>query len=137
MIGWIKALGKTSGVAMLGLMPAWAWYGLIALSLVMFGGWINGQRWELKYNAHISADSTRVEQAKTAQSNDNTVAATQYVIVEGKEKIKYVERTAKAKDYEKRNQSDAPRTCRANDWVGDEFERMYNGEPTALPKTAN
>ena len=133
----IAKVTKSSVGAAFGVIPAWVWYGVIALVLVMFGGWVNGQRWELKYSKHIAQDVQAIAASITAQSADNTAAAAQYVIVEGKERIKYVERTKEAKDYEKQNQSDAPRTCRANDWVGAEFERLYNGEPGTVSKATN
>lgn len=49
-----------------------AMYGVIAAALIALGWWINGLRWEDKYNTLITADATAVA---TAQHNADVRAA--------------------------------------------------------------
>ena len=73
-IGW---LAKTSVGSMFGAVPPWVWYGMVALTLMMCGGWVNGMVWELKYDKHLAADNKAValsEQVAKAKTEQNTAA---------------------------------------------------------------
>lgn len=121
----IERLAKSSIGAMFGMVPAWAWCGLLALSLVMFGGYVNGLRWEAKHLKHLDDDSKAVKTATDTQAAQNQTAATDYIqtVADGKVKIEY--RTKEVKIYVEKNNrlsAGAGVDCR----VDADFVSVYN-----------
>lgn len=140
MKAWMNKLLQSSFVAMLGMVPSWLLFGLMALTLLMAGGWINEQRWQAKYQRHLNEDQQAIQKAKTAQATDNQSAAIAYITADNQQKSTVIERHNEAKSYETHSKptvNTSPRECTADDFVGDEFVRLHNHTPSRVPTPAN
>lgn len=125
-----RTLIKSSLGGLIGMMPKWAWYGLVALALLMAGGWINGQRWQVKYQALQTAQAQAIEQAQSKQAALNTQAAEQFQQESQTAQKHYEARTQQIDHYAKTNQN------RPNCAVDDDFIRLYN-DTSAVTQPSN
>ena len=126
----IQRFAKSSLGAMFGMVPSWALYGALALSLVMAGGYLNGLRWSAKYDKHVLNDMTSVAQSLAAQALLNQAASIEYAQAVSDVKIKVEVRTKEVKIYVEKNNRlsvDAGMDCR----VDADFVSVYNGTSAA------
>jgi FtsZ-interacting cell division protein ZipA len=137
---WITRLRQSSLAAMFGVVPSGLWYGVIALALLMAGGWINEQRWQAKYQRHVNEHQTTSQAVKDAQAMDNQVATVGYITFEHQQKTETLERREEVKVYEQQSKTkndQASRLCAAHDGLDDEFVRVYNQASTNVPAAAD
>lgn len=129
-----------SFLAMLKLVPRWMWLGLAVLAVLAgLAFWHNRSISKAvavergRLTAVYEAEKVKAQEVQRAQAQQASEA---YQKQAQTERVRVEYRMMEVIRYAKANSSKEPKTCHANDFVGDDFQRVYNCEDDAC-KTTN